>query len=173
VAGEVEVVMELFSPAGGTGPTHWVRVDTAAALSGLVVPLSVDVAPVRLAVGGRAFEAEGAVLDLADIDGALANRVRRGAVVLDVANPLALAGAATLRLAAPGVALERPVRIAPGETRQRLEFTGEELRALLGQSVVLTLSGAADPGVIVTLRPGDRITLATMLDLVVELGPER
>jgi hypothetical protein len=172
VAGALEVTLELVSPAGGSDPAHWVTVNNAASLSGRVAPGPVEVSEVRLALDGRSVSADATVLDLTGVDAAISDRVRRGAVVLDVSNPLALSATMTLRLTTPAGTLARQVRLAPGETRQRLEFTGAELRSLLGQRVAVSLEGTVEAAEPVAVRPGQEVRIGTTLDLVVELGPE-
>jgi hypothetical protein len=172
VADTLEVSLVLVSPAGGSDPAHWVTVDNTAALSGSVAPGPLEVSELRLALDGRSVSADATVLDLSGIDAAISDRVRRGAIVLDVANPFALSATLTLRLATPAGTLAREVRLAPGETRQRLEFTGEELRMLLGQRVAVSLEGTVEAPAPVAVRPGQEVRIGTTLDLVVELGPE-
>lgn len=171
VSGALDAELVLVSPAGGQASEHWVTVRNQAALSGRVSPEPIEVSEVRIAVRNRTVAAEGAVLDLSGVDAALAERVRSGAIVVDLDNPFALSGPLTLRLSSPAGTLTRTVQLAPGETRQRIEFTGAELRSLLGREVTVALSGTVDAPEPVAVRPGQAVTIATQLELVVELGP--
>lgn len=172
VSDALEAELVLVSPAGGQAPEHWVTVRNQAALAGQVAPEPIELSEVRVAVRNRTVAADGAVLDLSGVDAAIADRVRSGAVVVDLQNPFALSGPLTLRLTTAAGTLTRTVQLAPGETRQRLEFTGAELRSLLGREVTVALSGTVDAPEPVALRPGQAVTIATRLELVVELGPE-
>jgi hypothetical protein len=113
-------------------------------------------------------------LDLGEVDEAVSDRVRSGAVRLRIENPFEVAGTFTLRLAAPGTTIARTLEVAPGTSQARLELTGDEIRSLLGRSdVELSVTGrASSPAAGTAVEPGDEIEVSVRLELVVGTGSE-
>lgn len=169
ISDDIDVAITINSPAGGSAPEHWVRIDTNAALSGSVVPGEVLISEARVSVPNQTVT-ETSSIDLSDIDATMQDRVVRGAIVLEVDNPFTVAGTLVLRLSAGATTITKTVQVAPGETSQRVEFTGDELRSLLGNEVSMTLEGTLGSTAPITIRPGDAITVSTLLDLTFEIG---
>jgi hypothetical protein len=165
VTGDIEVVIGLTSPAGDP-----VTIDPNASLNISVVPGQLDVSQATVRVQDRQITAQTVTLDLSDIDDVLADRVRRGAIVLTIDNPFALTG--TLQVQVQGAAVApKTVQIAAGETTQRIEFTEAELKQMLGRVVTLSISGPVSAtGGVVTVMPGQQVTITTLLDLIFALG---
>lgn len=170
ISDDIDVTITVNSPAGGTAREHWVRIDTNAALSGTVLPGNILVSEARVVVPDQTVSTTATTIDLTDIDETMQDRVVRGAIVLDVDNPFTVAGTLVLRLSAGATTITKTVQVAAGETSQRVEFTGAELRSLLGNEVVMTLQGTLGSAAPVMIRPGDVIAVSSMLDLTFELG---
>lgn len=163
VAGPVDVTLSLTSPAGDA-----VVVDTARRVSLVATVDEARVASAAVRVQSRAVELDDVALDLDDIDASLEERVVDGAVVLDIANPFAVAGSFTATIVAPGTTITRQVTVPAGASTATLALSGDELRALLGSAPVTfgasgTVSSTA--GGFVTVTPSQVLRVASRLRL--------
>ena len=161
VSGPLEIEIALTSPEGDP-----VRVDADAAFSVAVAPGPLAISRATVDVQAQAVSVESVTLDTEDVDSALVERVRGGAVLVDLSNPWPVSGTLTLRLDG----ITRVLQLAPGATSQRVELSGSELRQILGRVVTLSVEGTLSPASAVTLTPDQRLSLDTTLSLVVELG---
>jgi hypothetical protein len=168
IAGPVEVQLTLASPAGGP-----VRIENGAALTVSVRPGVLQAEEVRTVLRSRTVAMQPLVVDLTGVEDELRFRARSGALVITIVNPFAVSGQLELRLHAPGSGVDyrRPVQVAPGTTTQRVALAAEELSWLLGFEVHVSVTGPLSSGATaVTLRPGQQVSLATRLELVLEIG---
>jgi hypothetical protein len=165
----LSVTAALSSPASLVPVT----IRNAARLSGSAVPGPIDISEARVIVTERPINVQAVTLDLTEIDGALSERVKSGAVVMRLNNPFDVQHTAPLelRIAGPDVDVVKLVQLSPGQTTQRVEFTREQIRSLLGHSVTMLLTGRiAGTNGPVRVQPHDEVKVQTTLDLVIELG---
>lgn len=161
VSGPLEVEITLTSPEGDP-----VRVDADAAFSVTIDPGPLAISRTTVDVQSQSVSVESVTLDTQDVDSALVERVRGGAVLVDLSNPWPVSGELTLHLDG----ITRVLQLAPGATTQRVELSGSEMRQILGRVVTLSVEGTLAPASAVTLTPDQRLILDTTLSLVVELG---
>jgi hypothetical protein len=137
-------------------------------------PANIQISSANIAVTNKQVSVTSVDLDLSDIDDALTDRVVSGAIILKMSNPFAVSGTLQLRLTGAGVNITKNVTVAAGTTTQRVEFTGPELKSILGQNVTLSISGpvSATNGGVVTVTPNQRLSIQTSLDLVIQVGGE-
>lgn len=163
----IEVEVTISSPAGGT-----VTINPNAALNVNVVPSQMDVSQATVRAESRQVSAAAVSLDLSSVGDYVRERVRSGAVILNISNPLDAEGTLQLRFAGVPVA-DKTVQVGPGATTQRVEFTPAELQAMLGNVVTLNIAGPVTgrgPGSTLTVVPGQQVAVTTLLDLVLALG---
>jgi hypothetical protein len=167
VTGALITEITIVSPAGGT-----VAIDNAAGIAVTVTPGTVVASEAQVRVQSRPVSAEALSVDLTRVDADLRDRVQSGALVVAVDNPFAVAGDFELRVTAPAVVDVRgAARVAPGTTTVRVDLARDEIRALLGRVVSLSLSGTADGTAdAVTVRPADAMRLSPRLTLMLEIG---
>jgi hypothetical protein len=168
VADDTELVVALTSPAGEA-----VTINTSAAMSISVAATTVTASEARISVSDHPVTVQPVSLDLTGVDEGVRDRVRRGALVLAIANPFTVTGTLELRLQAvtSGADIRKPVPVGPGSTTQRVELTGSELKSLLGHAVVVTVTGPiSQQSGPVTVRPDQALTLSPHLDLFLEIG---
>jgi hypothetical protein len=168
VSGGIEVVVALVSPAGGT-----VLINNSAPMSINIAATVVSASEAQVVVSNRPVAVRPARLDLTGIDEGVRDRVRRGALVLESANPFAVTGAMELRLHAPasGADIRRTVQVRPDRTTQRIELSKEEIELLLGHTVTATVTGPVSaPGGTITVRPDQQLVLTPRLDVYLEFG---
>ena len=114
---------------------------------------------------------QAAQLNVSDIDASLVERVKAGALVLDITNPFGVTGPLTLRITGPGVNLTRSVQLGSGQTTQTVPFTQEEIQSILGRSgVTFSATGAVGATQAVKLAPSQVVQLNAQLELT--LGPK-
>jgi hypothetical protein len=167
LTGNIEVDISVTSPAGGQ-----VTINTASTMNISVTPGNMDVTQAAVRVQNRAVSAAAVTMDLSGVDDAVADRVRSGAIVLTMTNPLNITGTMQLQFQGAAVA-PKSVQVAPGTTTQRVEFTQAELQQLLGRVVTLNISGpvtGGGAGSTVTVMPGQQVTVNTLIDLIIAIG---
>lgn len=167
VAGSVALEVTIMSPAGGT-----VTINNSAGIAVSVQPTNLIASDARVRVQNRQVTAEALTVDLTGVDDDVRDRVQRGTVIVELENPLAVAGELELRLNVPGVLdIRRPAPVAQGTSTVRVELTLEEVRALLGRSVSVQLTGTVSQTAgAVTVLPTHEITITPRINLVVEFG---
>jgi hypothetical protein len=170
VSGGIEVVVAIVSPAGGT-----VLISNSAPMSVSVAATVVSASEAQVVVNNRPVTVRPASLDLTGIDEAVRDRVRRGALVLEITNPFAVTGVMQLRMhaTASGADIRRTVQVQPDRTTQRIELTQAEIQSLLGHTVTATVTGPVSaPGGTITVRPDQQLVLTPRLDVFLEFGSE-
>jgi hypothetical protein len=164
----VAMEIALYSPAGDS--TTILATDT----------LGVRFAPSALLIGSATIAASGITidsvttrLDFGDIDATTAARVQRGALRFGVRNPFTVTGALDMVFTGDFPAIERVLAIREGDYGERLEFTGTEVRAILGsEGVEAVASGSVSAeGGTLTVAPPDALVLDSEFELVLFIGP--
>lgn len=108
--------------------------------------------------------------DLGGIDDELADRSRGGAIVVDIDNATGAIGVVSVRLAGGGAVVTGTVDVAGGDG-QRIEIAEEQLRALLGSTVDVTVTGRLCPADGCAQRPPPfpEVTFKPRIEVVVEI----
>lgn len=172
VSSGLAVTVALASPASAVPVT--IRSD--ARLTGSAVPGPIDVSEAHVVVVERPIQVDAVSMDLTGIDGVVAERVKSGALVLRVDNPFDVmsAGPLELHVRAEDMEIVKPVEMQPGASTQRVEFTREQIRSMLGRSLRVSLDGrVAGTNGVVRVQPDDAVRVQTTLDVVLELGRSR
>lgn len=161
--GPVQVDVEMISPAGAA-----VAIDASQVLGAELLPGTLEVSEVQITVSDKSVDIDGASMDLTDVDEAAIDRLRSGAFRLGIQNPFTVEGELDLRIVAPGTELTRTVPIALGESEPRVAFTGDEIRAILGNEVEVggTATVSAPSGVL-TVTPSQVLVVDAALEVVV------
>ncbi len=170
VAGPINVSVAINSPPGGLLPSQFVTMDANSTIFVNAVSQAITVSSANVAITGKSVAVDAIDLDLSDIDASLGERAVGGAIILKMTNPFAVTGTLQLRITGGGVNITKSVAIAPGTTTQRVEFTGPELRSMLGKRLVLSISGPVNSSGVITVTPGQVLNIETSLDLVVQIG---
>jgi hypothetical protein len=167
IAGTITVELAVVSPAGSA-----VTINPESSVAMTVTTGNILAGEATVRVQNRQVATTPVVVDLTSIDDEVAERVRRGAVILNMSNPFDATG--TLQLQFEGAAVApRPVQVAPGESSQRIEFSEAEVRALMGRRVTLRISGpvsGAGQGGTMVIRPDQQARVVTLLDLILAIG---
>jgi hypothetical protein len=171
ISGPIDVTVAITSPPGGTAPSNFVTVNTNGSLSVTASPANILISSANVAVSNKTISVNAIALDLSEIDQSIADRVVSGAIILKMTNPFTVSGTLQLRITGSGVNIVKNVTVAAGTTTQRVEFTGAELRQILGKDVQLSITGPVNAtGSSVTVTPGQVLNVETSLDLVVQIG---
>jgi hypothetical protein len=160
----------LDSPVGSAIPLDSL-VHNATAFGATMTLLHLDASEVRVRLHDKDFSTEQMAVDLSGIDHSVIRRLRGGAARITIDNPFAVTGTFELRLQHEGVEVRRTAQIVPGRNTSRIELSEAELQALLGHTVLLTLSGTVTaPDGYVAVRPTQHIGITTTVELVIEIG---
>ncbi len=161
VTGKIAAVLAINSPAGDP-----VRIDAGQRFGVTVSPQTVRVSDVTVAVTGKSVSIQPVELSVSDIDQSLVDRVRAGALVLNIVNPFGVTGTLTMTISGPGVTIRKPVQLGTGSTTQRVPFTEDEIRSILGKSgVSFTASGSVNAAQPVKLTPSQAVQVTAQLEL--------
>ena len=131
-----------------------------------VSPSGLRAKTARFYVQARHITAAPVRLKLASIDKGIINGARSGAILLSLTNPLGVGGTLTLRITGGAKALSKPVAIKPGTTEVDVPFDASELKSFLGYNATMTLAGSVSAKDDVALTPGQVITVASRLKLI-------
>jgi hypothetical protein len=173
ITGDLTVRLTLDSPAGGTAEAHWVLVDANSVLSGTVAPGPITVSEATVRVQDKSVSVTDFQIDMSGVDQSLRGRVRSGALVITADNPFGVTGTMQLRMigGTGEIIMPRTLQVQPGRTTQRVEFTQDELGLILQSTVTIRIAGAVSGQQgLVTVRPGQVLTIDTQLDLTIEIG---
>ena len=166
VAGRIVLTLTVISPAGEV-----VRIDPTERFALTATPQGLRMSDVTVSVTQKPVTIQAAQLNVSDIDASLVERVKAGALVLDITNPFGVTGPLTLRITGPGVNLTRSVQLGSGQTTQTVPFTQEEIQSILGRSgVTFSATGAVGATQAVKLAPSQVVQLNAQLELT--LGPK-
>lgn len=166
VADRLTVAVEIESPAGDS-----TRIDAGDRLT-----VSVEAAMLRaddIEISGLQVEFETPpVIFRLQTAGPTARRVRRGALLLHITNPLDIAGRIDLVFDLPEDAFVKTIDLRPGTTDERLDFDAAELDAILrGDSIALRARASLRPTEdAVTVNPHERLTIVNRIELVLRAG---
>ena len=164
------VEIHLDSPEGD--PTE-IRADDL--LDAWFRPEPLRVTSARVQAAAREVTLETTELDVGDLDEEIVERVLEGGADILLQNPFDVTVDMGLRISGPETPdLTRELVIVPGTSTARLDFSGTELRSMLGRPNVIlegvgTVREDADP---VDLAPQDEVSLRVTLDLTVRMGAE-
>ncbi len=161
VSGKIAAVLSINSPAGDP-----VRIDASQRFSVTAAPQSSRVSDVTVAVNGKSVSIQPVNLSVSDIDQSLVDRVRAGTLVLNIVNPFGVTGTLTMIIAGPGVTIQKPIQLGSGSTTQRVPFTEDEIRSILGKSgVSFTAGGTVNAAQPVKLTPSQAVQVVAQLEL--------
>lgn len=165
-ASPLTMTVVLNSPAGDA-----VLIDASRTIVVSATPNSLKVASANVAVVNRQVSTS-TTINLSGIDKSITDHVQSGSLVLNIANPFAVTGTLSVRLApASGTAIVKSVPLVGGSSAPSLTFTKSEIASLLGQNVTLTISGPVNAtGGSVSVSPNQVVSVTTKLDLAIEVG---
>lgn len=166
VAGELAIEIRIHSPTGDGA--------TLSATDELVVtlePTTVSISEATVALADQAVGPEARAVDL-PVDSALVERVRSGALLVAVENPFDVAGQLDLAFQLPGRAIRKSVPLEAGTYQERVGFTGQEIRDILGEEDVQVLVEGAVRSAdgTVTVRPGQEMAFRLEFEVVILVG---
>ncbi|MBT8396619.1 MAG: hypothetical protein HKO65_01580 [Gemmatimonadetes bacterium] len=175
VTSAIFVTVNVNSPAGGPEPGNWVRIGLADEVEVTATPEALEAESADIAVAGEVFGLGITELDVGDISKDMVDKIVSGSFQLEIVNPWAVGAVVSLTIDGPTVTtpvvLIASVPASPISTVD-VEFSQAELQAFLGEDgVIMTGQGTVDQGAgVVTLSPGQTMTIDTKLDLVLRIG---
>ena len=155
--------VHLASPAGDP-----VLIDGQSALTMTIAPLDLIASSVRVQVGARQLTSPQVPIDLTGVDDVVVRRVNGGMLRLTIANGFDVAGNMTLTLAGGLMPVVKTFTLQAGETAGEVMLTEAELKSILGQSVVASLTGLMTTNGAVRLTPASVFSIEWLL--VLEMG---
>lgn len=164
IANTVDVSVTVDSPAGDPAPMNANdRISATASPSGLTISSA------QVTVNSRQVNAAAVTLDLANVDNFIIDHVQGGSLLLTISNPFGVTGPLTLTFAGGAQTITKSVNLGPGTSNLEVVFTAAELRALLGHSVTMTVTGRVSAAGSVNVTPAQILTVDARLKLL--LGP--
>jgi hypothetical protein len=162
----VSVSMRVNSPEGTP-----VQMDANRTLSVNATPTNLKVSNASVAVVGRTLTSTTNV-DFSDIEGGIADRTSKGALLLNIENPFDVTSTLTVQLRPDGGdPINKTVTLATGSSERRIEFTKEELQQLFGHNVTITINGpASSASGTISVSPKQAVVVKTRFDLSLSIG---
>ncbi|MFO7894127.1 MAG: hypothetical protein R6U63_10345 [Longimicrobiales bacterium] len=168
VTNNLDIEIAIYSPEGDT-----TTIDSSDTLGVTLAPSTIQIAEATVTASAITIDPVTTTMDFGGVDSTLVDRIQSGAIRFDVTNPFTVTG--TLDLAFQGLtpAIQRTLPINQGSYAQRLEFSGSELRAILGSDAVdvVASGGVSASDGTVTVTPTQRLVLENEFELVVLIGP--
>lgn len=162
----LSVSVRVESPQGDR-----VRIDTKQKIELAASLNDVRVGEVRVSLPEESFTGTQITFETADLDAAILERVRSGALRIHMDNPLAVRGSLRLEIAAAGARIVRDIAFqGPGMSTLAASFDAKEIRRILdAASVGVSVSGTvAGVAAVTTVRPFTGIPLR--IELVLQLA---
>ena len=169
VAGGMTVEIVVYSPQGDP-----VSIDASDTVGISLPPSTLEVSEATINASSVTIQpVTAATLDVSGVDSAMVERIRSGAFRLDVSNPLDVAGTLDMELLGTTLTVQKSLTVTQGAYQDRVDFTGEELRAILGGDAVdVVASGTVSaPGGTLTVTPSQRLVMDSDFELVILIGP--
>jgi hypothetical protein len=162
----VAVTVTVNSPAGGA-----VLMDASRTISVTATPTNLKVASANVSVAGRSLSSSTS-FDLTGVSSTITDHVLAGAMLLTVVNPFTVTSNLTVTLQpSGGAAIVKNVTLGVGTTTQSIQFTQNEIKALLGHNLSITYTGAATATAgPVNISPKQAVVVTSKLDISLELG---
>lgn len=164
----VEMEIAIHSPAGDS-----TLIDSSDTLGISFAASTLLIDETTISATGIDIDSVSTEMDFGDVDSATVSRVQRGALRFGVSNPFTLSGTLDMTFRGDFQTIQHSLTLEEGNYGERLEFTGDEVRAILGSDSVETVSSgsvSADDGT-VTVSPLDALTLDSEFELVILVGP--
>jgi hypothetical protein len=175
VTSSIFVTVEINSPAGGPEPGNWVLIGLDNEVRVTATPEALEAESAEITVAGEIFGLGITELEVGDISKDMVNKITSGSFELEIVNPWSVGAVFSLTIVGPTmgapVVLIASVPPSPIST-VTVAFSQAELQAFLGEpDVIMTGQGTVsqDAG-IVTVAPGQTMTIDTKLDLVILIG---
>ena len=164
-ASPVEIYLTLNSPQGD--PT---TINTSQTFSVAIQPASIALSQAQVRVANQTVNAAQTSIDLSSVnDQALINRVQGGTLHLVIDSPFGVQGTLTATFAVPGgssIVKSIPLTTAAHQAPE-ISLTTTELRALLGHTSDLTVSGSvSSPSGSVMLTPTQVLKVTSTFQII-------
>lgn len=153
----VIVTTTMDSPAGDA-----VRMQSSGTFTAAAAFTSLAVTQAQVALTNQQVNASATTLDLRDVGGAIRDRTTGGVLQLTIANPFAVTGSLTLRFTGGDQPVTKTLSLAANNSTQDIPLTRDELRALFGKSIALTVTGPVN-GSAVTVSPGQTVNVTARM----------
>lgn len=166
VTDTLNVALILYSPAGDEAV-----IETADTLGVTVHPSMVEISQLTVSATSETVT-HTTTMDFG-ADSTVAERIQSGSIRFDVTNPFAVTGSLDVVFQGLTPAIQRTLTVNPGEYSEQMDFTGDELSAILGAEsvdVVATGTVTAIAGSL-TVTPAQMLVLDNEIELVLLIGP--
>lgn len=169
VTDTVEIAIAVISPAGDS-----TTIDNLDTLGVSFAPSTLELADATVAAAGIAIDSVTTTMRFGGMDSTTLARVRSGALRFRVQNPFTVTGALDMSFRGGFPAIQHTLDIREGSYGERVDFTGDEVREILGSdSVDVVASGdvSAADGTL-TVEPWYAMILDSEFELTVLVGPQ-
>jgi hypothetical protein len=164
-ASPLELYVTLDSPAGD--PT---TINSNQSFSVTVQPAPIGLSQAQVNLANQQINAAQTSVDLSSVsDQALINRVQAGTLHLAISSPFGVQGTLTATFTAPGAApIVKSIPLTTAaQQAPNVSLTASELRALLGHTATLTVSGTvSSPSGTVTLTPTQVLSVTSTFEII-------
>ena len=166
VADTLNVALILYSPAGDE-----TTIETADTLGVTVHPSMVEISEITVSATTETVT-HTTTMDFG-ADSTVVERIQNGSIRFDVSNPFAVTGSLDVVFQGVTPSIQRTLTVSPGQYSEQMDFTGDELSAILGaESVDVVATGTVTAiGGSLTVTPDQEMVLDNEVELVLLIGP--
>lgn len=169
VTNDLNIEVRIYSPAGDN-----TVIDTSDTLGIAFAPSTIEIAEATVTASAITLDPTVTEMDFGgmEADSPVLERIQSGALLFEVHNPFSVTGTLDLEFQLATGTIQRSLSIDQGDYTARINFTGDELREILGsESASIVASGnVAAAGGTVTVNPTQELILDNRFELVVLVG---
>jgi hypothetical protein len=169
VTNNLDIEVRIYSPEGDA-----TVISASDSLGITIAPSTIEISEATVTASAITLDPTTTEMDFGGMeeDGPVLERIRSGALLFEVHNPFSVSGTLDLQFQLATGTIHRTLAINEGTYSARLDFTGDELRQILGsETVSIVTSGAvAATGGTITVTPTQKLILDNSFELVVLVG---
>jgi hypothetical protein len=175
VVGQMQVDVTINSPAGDPAQPG-VFINANGSVNTTAVISDVRMSNVRINVVNKNITNQPDTIDLAGLNESITNRIVSGRLEMTIDNPWTVAGDIGVDLVYnPPSSVPKTIALPPATQPQAPQvrdiiFDNTEMKTLLGNEVIINMSGPVSSATPVTVSPKQAITIASRMVLVIRTG---
>lgn len=127
------------------------------------------VSSAQVSLVGQSVSAAPSELDLSGVSATIAKHAGGGSLLLTVSNPFNVTGNLSVAFTGGAMPINKTVALSNGASTPSIDFTKDEMLALLGRNIKMGFSGTVG-GSNVTVAPGQVVSVSSRLQIVLNVG---
>lgn len=166
VSSSLDMEVYIYSPEGDD-----LTIEASDTAGVTLHPSTVEIADVTIDAASITIDPVSTTMDFGDVDSTALEHIQSGALLLGVSNPFDVTGTLDLTFQNVVPRIQRDVPLRTGTYEERLDFTSDEVRSMVGAGIVdVVATGTVGSTGPVTVTPDQALLVDTDLEVVVLIG---